>query len=91
MTESPESSSAASTTLASALVHLSPDPSGQGEIFCIQDCLFATQEAGGVADDTAIATCAAQCTMPGCGTISSATNAVVTCLHDNCFAECLQL
>jgi hypothetical protein len=61
-------------------------PSGTGEIVCFQECLFNA----GVADPSTQAACAASCTTPGCGTISNVTNTLITCLDNNCFAECLQ-
>ncbi len=61
-------------------------PSQQGEIICIQDCVLAA----GVADPTTLATCAGNCTTPGCGTISSVTNDLIACIDDYCFSQCLQ-
>lgn len=67
-------------------------PNGEGEITCIQNCLFALQADGGVADDTTIAECAGSCLTPSCtqATISPQTNSLVGCLKDQCFSECLQ-
>ncbi len=57
-----------------------------GEIICFQQCVLDA----GIADATTIATCAGNCTSDGCGTVSDATNGMVTCMQDNCFTECLQ-
>ncbi len=62
-------------------------PDGNGEVFCFQECVFNA----GLADPTTQANCAASCTTPGCGTISSATNDLIGCLNNSCFAECLQV
>lgn len=67
-------------------------PAGQGEITCIQECVFGVQNDGGVADDTTIAECAGSCTTPSCtqATVSPQTSALVACLKDQCFDDCLQ-
>lgn len=62
-------------------------PSGEGEVFCFQDCLFTA----GVADASTQAACAASCTTAGCNTISTASNDLIACLNAFCFSECLQL
>jgi hypothetical protein len=67
-------------------------PAGQGEITCIQECVYGAQDDGGVADDATIAECAGSCTTPSCtqATVSPQTSTLVACLKDNCFDDCLQ-
>jgi hypothetical protein len=65
-------------------------PANEGEIVCIQNCLFGLQQEGGVADDATIAQCAGSCTTAGCSTISPQTSNLVACLKDLCFDTCLQ-
>ena len=65
-------------------------PKNQGEIICFQECVFGVLEEGGVASNSVIASCAGSCATQGCGTISAATNDMVTCLSGPCFDTCLQ-
>lgn len=59
---------------------------GEGEASCFQQCLFDA----GIADEATQTQCAGSCTTAGCGSISAATNDLITCLNGSCFTDCLQ-
>jgi hypothetical protein len=61
-------------------------PNGEGEATCFQQCVYAA----GTADEITQGQCAGDCTTPNCGSISGATNELITCLNSSCFSECLQ-
>jgi hypothetical protein len=72
-----------------------PTGDNSGEITCIQACIIAATNDGGVADDMTIGTCTNNCVTPkdsagvGCGVvIGSQTSTLVDCLNHNCQPEC---
>jgi hypothetical protein len=70
---------------------------GEGELTCIQDCVFAVTEDGGVVNDMVLGACAGQCAVGS--TIAEPTNDAVACMNsgerldggmgDDCYVECL--
>jgi hypothetical protein len=74
------------------------DCQGDGELTCIQECVFAVTMDGGVVNDMVLGTCAANCANRG-STVAEATSDAVACMNngtrvdggmgDDCFVDCL--
>jgi hypothetical protein len=66
-----------------------PDYSGAGEIGCYTACVADYVAENEVCDQEGIDSCIAMCVTPMCGTVpGDATNALATCINENCPSKC---